>query len=196
MQLVYLDHVHDVIIEIIGFRCCSNLRLRFALWFSLFCSTFLLSYGLYQGFEYYILIYQLAFNYIFSYRFFSSCSRDHNIYTKHLIVYLKWPLYHFSEMKWNIKAVCSSLVSFYDVVASICHLHACSVTKSSASLCDPMDCSPPGSCPWNSPGKNTLPFPSPEGVFPTQGLNLHLLHCRQILYLRTTREVHFNIYVR
>ena len=39
-------------------------------------------------------------------------------------------------------------------------------------------------CPWDSPGKNT-------GVgihsflleiFPTQGLNLGLLHCRQILY--------------
>ena len=26
-----------------------------------------------------------------------------------------------------------------------------------------------------------LPFPSP-GIFPTQGLNLDLLHCRQILY--------------
>ena len=22
-------------------------------------------------------------------------------------------------------------------------------------LCDPMDCSPPGFCPWNSPGKDT-----------------------------------------
>ena len=27
-----------------------------------------------------------------------------------------------------------------------------------------------------------LPFPSPGGVFPTQGSNLSLLHCRQILY--------------
>ena len=26
-----------------------------------------------------------------------------------------------------------------------------------------------------------LPFPSP-GIFITQGLNLHLLHCRQVLY--------------
>ena len=39
-------------------------------------------------------------------------------------------------------------------------------------------------CPWNSVGKNTgvgchslLP-----GIFPTQGLNRGLLHCRQILY--------------
>ena len=39
-------------------------------------------------------------------------------------------------------------------------------------------------CPWDSPGKNTgvghhflL-----QGIFPTQELNLGLLHCRQILY--------------
>ena len=39
-------------------------------------------------------------------------------------------------------------------------------------------------CPWNSPGKNTdvgcLSFL--QGIFPTQVLNLGLLHCRQILY--------------
>ena len=28
-------------------------------------------------------------------------------------------------------------------------------TQSSPTLCYPMDCSPPGSCPWNSPGKKT-----------------------------------------
>ena len=58
------------------------------------------------------------------------------------------------------------------------------VAQSYPTLCDPMDCSPPGFCPWNFPGKNT-------GVdchsllqrnFPTQGLNPGLLHRRQILY--------------
>ena len=50
-----------------------------------------------------------------------------------------------------------------------------------------MDCSPPGSsvlCPWDFPGKNTgmgCHFLL-QGIFPTQGLNSHLLHCRQILY--------------
>ena len=39
-------------------------------------------------------------------------------------------------------------------------------------------------CPWDSPGKNTgLGSHSLlQGIFPTQGLNLGLLHCRQILY--------------
>ena len=46
-------------------------------------------------------------------------------------------------------------------------------------LCDPMDCSP-----WNSPGQNTVVgslflF---QGIFPTQGSNPGLLHCRWILY--------------
>ena len=38
-------------------------------------------------------------------------------------------------------------------------------------------------CPWDSPGKNTgvgCHFLL-QGIFPTQGLNLGLLHCRQIL---------------
>ena len=38
--------------------------------------------------------------------------------------------------------------------------------------------------PWNSPGQNTgvgsLSFL--QGIFPTQGLNSGLSHCRQILY--------------
>ena len=39
-------------------------------------------------------------------------------------------------------------------------------------------------CPWDSPGKNTrvgCHFLL-QGIFPSQGLNLGLLHCRQILY--------------
>ena len=39
-------------------------------------------------------------------------------------------------------------------------------------------------CPWNPPGKNTgvgCHFLL-QGIFPTQGLNLGLLHCRRSLY--------------
>ena len=40
-------------------------------------------------------------------------------------------------------------------------------------------------CPWNSPGKNTGVgcHSFLQEIFPTQGSNLGLLHCRQILYL-------------
>ena len=39
-------------------------------------------------------------------------------------------------------------------------------------------------CPWDSPGKNTevACHALLQGVFPTQGLNPGLLHCRLILY--------------
>ena len=53
----------------------------------------------------------------------------------------------------------------------------CLVTQSCPTLCD-------SSVHWDFPAKNTrvgCQFPSP-GVFPTQGSNPGLLHCRQILY--------------
>ena len=61
----------------------------------------------------------------------------------------------------------------------------CLVTQSCPTLCNPMDCSLPGSSdPGDSPGKNSgvgCLFPL-QGIFPTQGSNPGLLHCRRILY--------------
>ena len=57
------------------------------------------------------------------------------------------------------------------------------VTQSCPALCDPMDCSPPGSSAHTFSRQeywSGLPCPSP--VFLTQGWNPGLLHCRQILY--------------
>ena len=52
-------------------------------------------------------------------------------------------------------------------------------------LCDPMNCKPTRLlCPWDFPNKNTgvdCHFLLQE-IFPTQGLNPRLLHCRQMLY--------------
>ena len=41
-----------------------------------------------------------------------------------------------------------------------------------------MDYSLPGSCPWDSPGKNigVESHSLLQGIFPTEGLNPHLLH--------------------
>ena len=61
----------------------------------------------------------------------------------------------------------------------------CLAAQSCLILCDPMDYSPPGSSVhWNSPGKNTGMgcHALLQGIFPTQGLNPGLLHCRRILY--------------
>ena len=55
------------------------------------------------------------------------------------------------------------------------------VPQSCLTLCDPVDCSLPGS--WDSPGKNTgvgCHFLL-QGIFMIQGWNLGLPHCRQTL---------------
>ena len=64
--------------------------------------------------------------------------------------------------------------------ACVC-IHASMRAKSlwlCSTLCDPTD------CPWDSSGKNTGVGNHSlfQGIFPTEGLNLGLLHCRQILY--------------
>ena len=62
----------------------------------------------------------------------------------------------------------------YSVLITLC-MHAKSL-QSCPTLYDPMDTRL--LCPWDSPGRNTgvgchFPF---QGIFPTQGSNLHLLH--------------------
>ena len=61
----------------------------------------------------------------------------------------------------------------------------CSVAQLCLTLCDPMDCSPPGSSVHgDSLGKNTRVgcHALLQGIFTIQGLNPGLPHCRQILY--------------
>ena len=61
----------------------------------------------------------------------------------------------------------------------------CLVAQSCPTLCNPKDCSPPGSTvQGNSPGKNTGMgcHALLQGNFPSQGLNPGLPRCRQTLY--------------
>ena len=57
-------------------------------------------------------------------------------------------------------------------------------------FCDPMD---PARllCPWDSPGKHTGVGTNSllQRIFPTQGSNLSLLRCRQILYHLSHQQV-------
>ena len=80
------------------------------------------------------------------------------------------------------------LLQYYAVECSEC-MHTKSL-QSCLTLCDPMDCGPLGSCPWDSSGKNTgvgCHFLL-QGIFPPQGSNPQLLHCRRILYRWATGE--------
>ena len=65
------------------------------------------------------------------------------------------------------------------------YLVLCLVAQSCLTLCDAMDCSPPGSSVHgDSPGKNTGVGGHAllQGIFPDQGSNSGLPHCRRILY--------------
>ena len=65
------------------------------------------------------------------------------------------------------------------------------VSRSCLALWDLMDYSPPGfSVHGYSPGKNPGVgcHALLQGIFPTQGLNLGLPHCRQVLYHLGDRE--------
>ena len=59
-----------------------------------------------------------------------------------------------------------------------------------SALCDPLNCSQPGSSVrGDSPGRNTGAGCQAllQGIFPTQGSNPGLLHCRRILYCLSQR---------
>ena len=70
------------------------------------------------------------------------------------------------------------------------------VVLSRVQLCEtPRTLVPPPPPPWNSPDKNTGVDSHSLllGIFPTQGSNLGLLHCRQILYY-LSRQGKWKIY--
>ena len=54
----------------------------------------------------------------------------------------------------------------------------CLVIQLCLTLCNPIDCCPPGSRQEHWSGLPSFL----QGIFPTQGSNLGLLHCRWILY--------------
>ena len=70
---------------------------------------------------------------------------------------------------------------------TMCYVYL--VTQSCPTLCNPLDCSPPGSSVHGILQERILEWiaiSSSRGILPTQGLNLSLLcflYCRQILYL-------------
>ena len=57
---------------------------------------------------------------------------------------------------------------------SLIHCECGKSLQSCLILCNPMDCSLPGSCPWDSPGKNAGVYCHAlvQGIFPTQGSNI------------------------
>ena len=86
-----------------------------------------------------------------------------------------------------------------ELTSEICHRkiqrqnHCSVLTRSCPTLCDLMDYSPPGSSVHrDSPSKNTGVGCQAllQGIFPTQGLNPGLSHCRQILHCLSHQGSH------
>ena len=81
-------------------------------------------------------------------------------------------------------------MSWFGLLDHMCYA-VLSVTQSHPTLCDPWDCSPPGSSVHeDSLGKNTGLgcHALLQEIFPTQGSNSGLLHCRQILQRLSHQE--------
>ena len=88
-----------------------------------------------------------------------------------LLLTILIPAYALSSLEFHM--MCSAS----DQIRSVAH--------SCPTLCDPMGCSLPGSFVYgDSPGKSTGVgcHALLQGIFPTQGLNPSLPHCRWILY--------------
>ena len=79
--------------------------------------------------------------------------------------------------KYKNKTVCA--MRHVDL-SSLCAILSCSIVDSLQLL----DCSPPGSIHGDSPGKNTGVgcHALLQGIFPTQGSNPGLPHCRHVVY--------------
>ena len=108
---------------------------------------------------------------------------------------ISWLSKHLTELGWEfcsklgnrcwtvfVEALLESYICVSIYYASVC---VCLVTQLCLTLCDPMNCSPPDSSVHeDSPGKNTGVgcHALLQGIFPTQGSNPSLPHCRWILY--------------
>ena len=78
----------------------------------------------------------------------------------------------------------NNIALYVYVYVYVCTYMCCTQPQSWLTLCDPMDCSPPGSSVHgDSPGKNTGVgcHVLLQGIVPAQGLNPGLLHCRLII---------------
>ena len=101
-------------------------------------------------------------------------------------------IYHiesFQILEWRkLSIILSTIIILFTpttIISTVCCAVLCLVAQSCPALCNPMDCSPPGSSVHGDPpGKNTgvRCHACLQGIFPTQGWNPGLLYCRRILY--------------
>ena len=104
------------------------------------------------------------------------------ILSTHLAKYLQQSIVclQVNTTRWYISSGRTHLISL-----CIVNVEQCLTYTTRLTLCDPMDCSPPGSSVHGDfPGKDTWVgcHALLQGIFPSQGQNPGLPHCRRILY--------------
>ena len=120
--------------------------------------------------------------------------------TRFYLVFLA-VLYEYSICEHKILRCISLLINIFNIWEFIFHKvcitkvslqdGGCLATKSCPIFLRPHGLQPARlHCPWDFPGKNTGVSCKSllQGIFPTQGSNLCLLHCRQILYSWAIRD--------
>ena len=107
-----------------------------------------------------------------------------------------------STLLGNLYSTVSTQPGYNFIIHTHTHTHTqkiCSqLLQSCSTLCDPMDCSLPGSFVHGIFLARILEWiamPFSRGFFPTQGLNQSLLHCRQILHWLSHQGSHIYIYM-
>ena len=98
--------------------------------------------------------------------------------------------YHYSYNLTKIKNGSTSVINCRQILYHLSHQGSpinflMLVTQYCLTLCDPADCSPPGSSVHGNLQTRILEWVSHsfhQGIFMTQGSNPSLPHCRQILY--------------
>ena len=113
----------------------------------------------------------------------SSCESINSWNDTHCVKNILW-----KKTKTNMDSYTTELkgvLAYWDSPRQCGCAGLCLVAQLCPILCDPMDCSLPcSSVCGGSPDKNTGVgcHALLQGIFPTQGLNPGLPHCRQILY--------------
>ena len=106
---------------------------------------------------------------------------------QNIAAFKSWCWRRLSRVHWTTRRSNQSILKEINPEHSLegLLLNLCLVAQLCPTLCDLMDCSLPGpSVHWDSPGKNTGVgcHALLQGIFPTQGSNPGLPHCRWILY--------------
>ena len=105
--------------------------------------------------------------------------------------------------EWTILGTCQVHVHIFEnIKISIyvfMHTVLCLVVQSCPTLCNPMDCSPPGFSVYGilqaRIHTHRAYYDLLQEIFPKQGSNPGLSHCRQFLTLWATREAHIYAHI-